>query len=60
MQWQRFIDRQDMFDGNLALDGIDRNLRHKELQDPTFLFKGEMIKILSDFFLEYRKLLDQP
>jgi hypothetical protein len=60
MQWQRFIDRQDMSDGNLALDGIDCDLRHEEMQDPTFIFKGETIKILSDFFLEYRKLLYQP
>ena len=35
-----------MFDGNLALDGIDCDLRYKELQDPTFIFKGEAIKML--------------
>jgi len=60
MQWQRFIDRQDMFNSNLALDGIDRDFRHQKLQDPTLIFKGEPIQILSDFFLEHGKLLDQP
>ena len=60
MQWQRFIDRQDMFNSNLALDGIDRDLRHQKLQDPTLIFKGESIQILSDFFLEHGKVVDQP
>ena len=49
-----------MFNGNLALDGIDRDLCYEELQDPTLIFKGESIQILSDFFLEHGKLLDQP
>ena len=49
-----------MFNGNLSLHGIDRDLRHQELQDPTFLFKGETIKTLADFLLEHGKVLDQP
>ena len=49
-----------MFDGNLALDGIDCDLRYKELQDPTFIFKGEAIKMLSNFFLEHGKMFHQP
>ena len=60
MQWQRFIDRQDMSNSNLALDGIDRDLRHQKLQDPTLIFKGESIQLLADFVLEHGKLLDQP
>jgi len=49
-----------MFNSNLALDGIDCDLRHQKLQDPTLIFKGEPIQILSDFFLEHGKVLDQP
>ena len=49
-----------MFDGHLALDGIDRNLRHEKLQNPTFIFKGETIETLSDFLLEHGKVLYQP
>ena len=48
-----------MFNSNLALDRINRDLRHQELQDPTFIFKGEPIQLLSDFLLEHGKVLDQ-
>ena len=56
MQWQRFIDRQDMFNSNFSLDGIDRDLRHEELQDTKFIVEGETIKILPDFFLEHGRI----
>jgi len=49
-----------MSNGNRSLDGIDRDLRHQELQDPTFIFKGETIETLSDFLLEHGKVLYQP
>jgi|GEM_PF-5304036 len=59
MQWRRFIDQQEMFNGNLALHGIDRDLRHKERQNPTLIIKGEAIKILPDFLPERGKLFHQ-